>query len=122
MAVVRIGGFASSTEAELARGMLDAHGLTTHVSDASDTVYGGRSMLGGGPMLLVDEQDVDEARRLLGQVAHADHAAPPEPDPHQSPFTSDTRTARGTRARRVIVAAIVAYGVVRAFEWAVSGA
>jgi hypothetical protein len=115
MAVVRVGDFASHVEAELARGMLDAHGLRAQVSDTSATIYGGRRTLGGGHALLVDEDDVPEVQRLLAEVAADDTGG--VPDPHQSPFTPPTHSRRGSRARRILTAAVVAYGAVRGVEW-----
>jgi hypothetical protein len=116
MAIVRVGTFGSRAEAELARGMLDTHGIRTRVADTPDPIYGTRTVLGGGPSLLVDEEDAAEARRLLDEV----HAAPTdaaETDPYRSPFEEGSRLPRQRRARRILVGAIGLYGIVRVLEF-----
>jgi hypothetical protein len=114
MAVVRVGRFGSRAEAELARGMLDTHGIATRVTDLTDPVYGTRTVLSGGPSLLVDEEDAAEAQRLLDEV----HAAPTSGvDPHLSPFDEASRLPRQRRARRILFGAVGLYGMVRVAEF-----
>jgi hypothetical protein len=119
MAIVRVGPFGSRAEAELARGMLDAHGIPTQVTDVADPVYGHRTVLSGGPSLLVDEEDAAEAERLLDEV-HAAPAEAAEADPHRSPFDDDSRLPRQRRARRILIGAIGLYGIVRVVEFILS--
>jgi hypothetical protein len=116
VAIVRVGPFGSHAEAELARGMLDTHGISTQVTDVADPVYGTRTVLHGGPSLLVDEQDVAEARQLLAEVRAAPAEAA-EADPHRSPFDDDPRLPRQRRARRVLLGVVGLYGALRVVEF-----
>jgi hypothetical protein len=108
MAVVRVGSFRSRTEAELARGMLDAHGYATQVSDSTDTAYGTGAALGGGICLLADEHEADEIRRMLDEVRAAP-AESAEHDPHRSPFEDARRASRGLWIQRALLAALLLY-------------
>jgi hypothetical protein len=119
MAVVSVGSFASRTEAELARGMLDAHGYATQVSDATDTVYGTGNLLGGGPTLLVDEQDAPAVQQLLADVETSPDPVAVAADPHRSPFDTSTRLPRARRARRVVFALVGLYGALRVAEFVI---
>jgi hypothetical protein len=109
MAVVRVGSFGSRAEAELARGMLDAHGYATQVSDSTDTAYGTGATLGGGISLLADEHEADEIRRMLDEVRAAP-AETAEPDPHRSPFEDGRRASRGLWIQRALLAALFLFG------------
>lgn len=116
MAIVRMGPFGSRAEAELARGMLDTHGIRTQVTDVADPVYGTRTVLSGGPSLLVDEEDAAEAQRLLDEV-HGAPAEAAEADPHRSPFDDAARLPRQRRARRILLGVVGLYGILRVAEF-----
>jgi hypothetical protein len=116
MGIVRVGPFGSHAEAELARGMLDTHGIATQVTDVADPVYGTRTVLSRGPSLLVDEEDVDEVQRLLDEV----HAAPTETaaaDPYRSPFDDARELPRQRWLRRAVLGVAGLYALLRVVEF-----
>jgi hypothetical protein len=117
MAVVRVGPFESHAEAELARGMLDAHGIATRVTDVPGPVHGMRTALSRGPSLLVDEEDVAETRRLLDEVRAAPaHAF--EADPGRSPFDDTSRPPWQRRLERAVFGVVGLYALLRVAELA----
>jgi hypothetical protein len=82
--VAHVGRFSSRGEAEIARAMLDEHGVSARVVvDDVAGLHPELSLATGGVRLEVDEADADEARELLADVPatrdHPDGAAPTAP-------------------------------------------
>lgn len=106
----------SRMEAELKRSVLDSAGIVSHV--ASDDVGGLHPEMGyaycGAHRLVVGEDQADEARELLQELADAPPAWPGHPD--DEPGDDDTSAAAGVGASRVwfwIVLVVLAFVIVR---------
>ena len=98
---VSIGEFASRDEAEVAEGLLRAHGLDAHarLEDAGGAVPPLAAQVQGGTSVHVPVEQADEARELLADVLRTGHSDAFDEEPWQ-PF-------RIRWARWILIGAVV---------------
>lgn len=101
--MVRIGRFGSRGEAEVARGMLSDHGIRARVVvDDVAGLHPELSLVTGGVRLAIADEDVEEARELLGDV------------PDQLAGPSSGRPRRVPAAWLLAVAVLLTLGMILA--------